>query len=189
MTRVPGFLPGDLSSFQELAQLMKHLPATFALSFILSAVVPASPPSQIRERLSFDSDWTFTKDDAPGTNVDRDKLVEALLPTSNSFLHKSPKQDSETNPEFGAGLPYVQPSFDDRTWQHLDLPHDWAIAGPFTHEGGGGMGRLPTAGAGWYRKSFMTPASDAHRSVFPPKRTCYEEPAAPDRNSRLLEIS
>jgi len=39
------------------------------------------------------------------------------------------------------------------TGAHVDLPHDWAIAGPFLTEGPhGSMGRLPSWGFGWYRK-------------------------------------
>ena len=37
-------------------------------------------------------------------------------------------------------MPYVQPDYDDSSWQQIDLPHDWAIEGPFTRSGGGGMG-------------------------------------------------
>ena len=59
-------------------------------------------------------------------------------------------------------LPYVQRTFDDSSWQRVTLPHDWAIAGPFITTGrGGGMGRLPSAGIGWYRKKLNIPATDA----------------------------
>jgi beta-galactosidase len=52
-----------------------------------------------------------------------------------------------------------QPAFDDSGWRRLNLPHDWAIEGPFDpkynpHEGG-----LPDFGVGWYRKHFSVPAS------------------------------
>ena len=60
----------------------------------------------------------------------------------------------------------MQPDFDDSSWQQINLPHDWAIEGPFTHSGGGGMGRLPTAGVGWYRKKLDIPAADAGKSIF-----------------------
>src|SRR5262249_9142919 len=64
-----------------------------------------------------------------------------------------------------AGFAYVQADFDDNSWQQINLPHDWAIAGPFTHSGGGGMGRLPTAGIGWYRKRLEIPATDADKKI------------------------
>lgn len=43
---------------------------------------------------------------------------------------------------------------DDTQWRKLDLPHDWAIEGPFRIELEGGTGKLPFQGIGWYRKHF-----------------------------------
>ncbi|MFA9560468.1 glycoside hydrolase family 2 TIM barrel-domain containing protein [Evansella sp. AB-rgal1] len=45
--------------------------------------------------------------------------------------------------------------FNDTNWEHVDLPHDWSIEGPFDKENptGGSGGYLP-AGFGWYRKRF-----------------------------------
>jgi beta-galactosidase len=60
-----------------------------------------------------------------------------------------------------------QPTFQDGGWQNVDLPHDWAIAGPFDRDapatGSGGF--LPT-GVAWYRKHFTLPAADAGKRVF-----------------------
>ena len=47
-----------------------------------------------------------------------------------------------------------QPDFDDGAWQPLDVPHDWAIAGPFDRANGPEAGALPFFGVGWYRKHF-----------------------------------
>ena len=58
------------------------------------------------------------------------------------------------------------PAFDDRSWRQLDLPHDWAIEGPFTFDVPGETGRLPWAGIGWYRKSFQAAADLAGKRVF-----------------------
>ena len=44
--------------------------------------------------------------------------------------------------------------FDDSGWRKLDLPHDWAIEGPFSKEVYYQGGFLPYPGVGWYRKSF-----------------------------------
>jgi beta-galactosidase len=60
-----------------------------------------------------------------------------------------------------------QPSFDDRRWRSLNLPHDWSIEGT-PHEkapGGGGMGYFP-GGIGWYRKTFRLPAGARGREVW-----------------------
>ena len=58
-----------------------------------------------------------------------------------------------------------QPGFDDRRWRLLDLPHDWAIEGPFDRRFGPHQGALPYHGTGWYRKSFILPASARGRHI------------------------
>jgi len=93
-----------------------------------------------------------------------------ILPAGNPFIkapakrHVRPAADATTN------IAYTQFNFDDRSWQSVNLPHDWASAGPFyTGWGngvGGGMGRLPSPGIGWYRKSLDLPAGDAGKSIF-----------------------
>jgi beta-galactosidase len=52
-----------------------------------------------------------------------------------------------------------QTAFDDSTWRQLDLPHDWAIEGPFDRKFDPHNGGLPYFGVGWYRKHFIVPAS------------------------------
>jgi len=41
--------------------------------------------------------------------------------------------------------------FNDSGWQVVQVPHDWAIEGPFQPEGNGYTGKLPWKGEGWYR--------------------------------------
>ncbi len=89
-----------------------------------------------------------------------------ILPTGNDFINDTSHKFARPEGNPGGDLPYVQPDFDDSSWQRIDLPHDWAITGPFTHAGGGGMGRLPSAGVGWYRKKLDLTKSDAGRSIF-----------------------
>lgn len=52
------------------------------------------------------------------------------------------------------------PSFDASGWQQVDVPHDWAIAGPWdeSNETGRGGSYVPS-GISWYRKTFTLPAS------------------------------
>jgi len=54
------------------------------------------------------------------------------------------------------------PTFADQSWQAVELPHDWSIAGPYSKDEpcGGAGGYLPT-GIGWYRKTFTLPSSSA----------------------------
>ncbi|NJB81785.1 beta-galactosidase GalB [Wenyingzhuangia aestuarii] len=42
----------------------------------------------------------------------------------------------------------------DTDWRKLDLPHDWAIEGPFSNEHNARTGGLPVTGTAWYRKHF-----------------------------------
>ncbi len=56
--------------------------------------------------------------------------------------------------------------FDDRSWQVVRLPHDWAISGPYEPEGDSHTGKLPWRGEGWYRKSFLMPATAAGKRVY-----------------------
>jgi len=52
--------------------------------------------------------------------------------------------------------------FNDSGWEQVEVPHDWAIAGPFDPQANGGSGKLPWKGVGWYRRSFeLTPAEFA----------------------------
>jgi beta-galactosidase len=90
-------------------------------------------------------------------------LKPFILPSGDRFTvnrHERPAG----NP--GADLAFTQAPFDDSGWRHVDLPHDWAIEGPFAEGGGGGMGRLPSAGIRWYRRKLDIPASDANKRVF-----------------------
>ena len=59
------------------------------------------------------------------------------------------------------------PGFSDSSWQKLNVPHDWSIAGPFDKSNLTGQGGafLP-AGVGWYRKHFVLSQSSAHKRVF-----------------------
>ncbi len=57
-------------------------------------------------------------------------------------------------------------AFDDSGWEAVNLPHDWAIAGPFDPDASGSTGKLPWRGVGWYRKTFTLDAADADRRVY-----------------------
>ncbi len=49
------------------------------------------------------------------------------------------------------------PAFDDSQWREVQLPHDWAIEGPFDPKLNPHTGALPVSGTGWYRKGFKVP--------------------------------
>lgn len=100
------------------------------------------------------------------TNLPPTIIKQWILPTGNDFIKDAARKFVRPAGNLGEGIAYVQPDFDDSSWRQVNLPHDWAIEGPFTRAGGGGMGRLPSAGVGWYRKKLNLPAEDAGRSIF-----------------------
>lgn len=93
-----------------------------------------------------------------------------ILPTGNHFIKDPAKRHVRPEGNPGGDFLFVRNDFDDRSWQRVNLPHDWAIKGPFFEgqdpEVGGGMGRLPSHGVAWYRKKLDIPASDAGKSIF-----------------------
>jgi beta-galactosidase len=52
-----------------------------------------------------------------------------------------------------------KPGVADGAWRLLDLPHDWAIEGPFDPKISPHLGSLPFFGVAWYRKRFRVPES------------------------------
>jgi len=70
-----------------------------------------------------------------------------------------------------------KPSFNDKTWRSIDLPHDWSIEklpgqetgkviGPFSKESKGTTATGYTVGGvGWYRKTFTLDAKGNHNTT------------------------
>ncbi|HYL99616.1 MAG TPA: hypothetical protein VEZ90_11735 [Blastocatellia bacterium] len=144
-----------------------------------------------RSRVLIDDNWRFIKGDPPNcmtsllydvrpkgsdgsastlgtqTAVPKPATVKSwILPTGGAFLEDASKAARRPEGNLGDGVAYVAENFDDSTWQKVDLPHDYAIEGPFSASGGGGMGRLPSDGVVWYRKHLSIPASDRGKSIF-----------------------
>ena len=55
---------------------------------------------------------------------------------------------------------------DDTGWRKLDVPHDWAIEGPFRIDLDGYTGKLPWQGIGWYRKHFEVSSKDKKKRFY-----------------------
>jgi signal recognition particle subunit SEC65 len=56
------------------------------------------------------------------------------------------------------------PAFNDAAWRLLDVPHDYSIEGAFDQKWPSCNSYLP-GGIGWYRKSFLVPASAAGKKL------------------------
>ncbi|KAK4038399.1 glycoside hydrolase superfamily [Parachaetomium inaequale] len=119
-----------------------------------------------RERISLNEGWKFSRFTTNPDSLSYDTLKSWILPSANDFIKGSPHQPpSGTAP--GSNITYVQAYFDDSAWEGIDLPHDWAVKGPFNAPGiSGGMGRLPTNGVGWYRRKVALSRRDMGKSVF-----------------------
>ncbi|RXK62563.1 DUF4982 domain-containing protein [Lacibacter luteus] len=97
-------------------------------------------------------------------------LKKWILPSANRFIKDATKQHQRPAGNPGADVAFVQTNFNDSEWEKITLPHDWAINGPFYKEAnaivGGGMGRLPVQGIGWYRKKINITAADKNKSIY-----------------------
>lgn len=101
----------------------------------------------------------------------------ATAQRSSMMLEEGWRFSRTDNPNAG------QPSFDDRKWQSVIVPHDWAIYGPFSYdndkqhlaiaqdgqkealEHAGRTGGLPFVGTGWYRRELSIPQDLGERRV------------------------
>jgi beta-galactosidase len=108
--------------------------------------------------------------EAVDVKASRLELKPWILPTGNDFIKDLSKCHVRPEGNPGNNFPFVQNNFDDGSWENVNLPHDWAIKGPFikNHDAeiDGSMGRLPSPGVAWYRKKLDIPASDAGKSIF-----------------------
>ena len=57
-------------------------------------------------------------------------------------------------------------SRDKREWRAVEIPHDWAIEGPFDPEGDTNTGKLPWKGVGYYRKFIDFKDAPKDRRIF-----------------------
>ncbi len=88
----------------------------------------------------------------------------------SAFANDSPRlrQNFDASWLFHAGeVRAEQKAFDASKWRALDLPHDFAIEGPFDPKNASGApgGFLP-GGVAWYRKNFRLPEGSQGRKVF-----------------------
>lgn len=152
-----------------------------------------------RERISLNDDWKFMRytstpdnlmyDERPVVTNHNDDVVadtkptEAIaiissgqflkkwiLPSANDFIKDPAKHHHRPNGNPGNDFPFVQSNFNDGDWEPVNLPHDWAINGPFytgpNPEVGGGMGRLPSHGIAWYRKKLNITNAEKGKSIY-----------------------
>jgi beta-galactosidase len=84
--------------------------------------------------------------------------AEAMLPSGLLFQRRRDSFDFGWK-FFKGDAPGAQsPGFKDDSWRDVNLPHDWAIEGPYGEkEPSSGPGGYLPSGVGWYRKRFRLP--------------------------------
>lgn len=108
------------------------------LLLCMATGVSASSRDEVRTVLPFDSNWRFAR--------------YGMQPDGSYLREPQPAPSAE--------------DFDDASWRLLDVPHDWAIEGPFRKDLDGFTGKLPWQGIGWYRKYFTLDRKDEGRRVY-----------------------
>src|SRR5690606_992740 len=108
--------------------------------------------------------------EAAAVEESQEVLKPWILPSGNDFIKNPATKHVRPEGNPGSNFPFVQANFDDSNWEKVNLPHDWAIAGPFQggwgSEVSGGMGRLPVNGVAWYRKKLDIPSKDSDKSIY-----------------------
>jgi beta-galactosidase len=115
-----------------------------ALGLVSSLTISAAAPSA-REQLSLNSGWRFHPGDIPFPEV------KGHGPTYN-------------NAKAGRAGGAAAPEYDDTAWRQLDLPHDWAVEGPFDKNANLSQGFRPR-GFAWYRRHFQLSPDDRGRHL------------------------
>ena len=106
---------------------------------------PAAADDSSREMLSLDQGWRFHLGDIP----------MPVLITHNETYNSA---------KAGKAWAAAAPEYKDASWRQLDLPHDWAVEGPFEPKENISQGYRPR-GIGWYRRQFRLDESDSGKHL------------------------
>lgn len=120
---------------------MKRVTLITLLAFLVTICLSQSSSAQdhMSSRESFNQNWKFIR-----------------------YFNASDETSSFDKEPDNLQLPTV----DDTRWRSLDLPHDWAIEGPFSDTLENNTGLLPWKGIGWYRKHFSVNEEDKGRRIY-----------------------
>ncbi len=137
-------------------RLMKYLPGFAALAMAVTASSLQAQAPAVRERVNFDNNWRFIKQDAPDANgaLAYAQIKGDLLANSN-FADYVVRATAGHTP--GENVSFAKSDFNDSAWRSLNLPHDWGVEGAFDMSLNAPTGRLPYFGTAWYRKHFTAP--------------------------------
>lgn len=135
-------LPMNPSFRRNLFHLFPLLLLAAAANLAADADAPSSTPPAApkREVLSFDEGWRFHPGDIPFPEIRGHGMTYGHAKAGNA--------------SGAAAMDY-----NDSSWRLLNLPHDWAVEGPFDKEANVSQGYRPR-GFAWYRKSFRIDPAD-----------------------------
>ncbi|KAI1269303.1 glycoside hydrolase family 2 protein [Xylariaceae sp. FL1019] len=123
-----------------------------------------------RQVVKLDTGWKFQHWFTSPDNITYDDLKAYILPSGNDFIANASDRHDPPPTDPNVDVEYTSADFDDSGWDSVRVPHDWAIGGPF-YVGedvpvGGGMGRLPVQGVGWYRRKISLEPKDEGKSIY-----------------------
>jgi beta-galactosidase len=122
--------------------------AAFAVCLVTRLPAAESP----RERLSLDANWKFHLGDVPlnaHPGGDGIRLYGSDITLSGS----------KAGHVWGAAAR----GFNDKSWQQVNLPHDWVVEQPFDQKAEKAQSYRPR-GVAWYRRAFHVDPSDRGRN-------------------------
>ncbi|KAI0967614.1 glycoside hydrolase superfamily [Xylaria arbuscula] len=123
-----------------------------------------------RQVIRLNADWRFWHSFENPDGVSYDQLKAYVLPSGNDFIADPSNRHQRPSSEPNITVQYAEQSFDDSNWETVNVPHDWAIKGPFYIGDdvlvGGSMGRLPVQGVGWYRRKISVEPDDADKHIY-----------------------
>jgi beta-galactosidase len=118
---------------------------------------PADGVGVVRQHRSFDNDWKFHFGSTTDPHRDFNYTIANILSKTGDV-----------------GNTCIRMDFDDHSWSAVQLPHDWAVALPFSHvanedvdaHGYHTVGALfPENSIGWYRKTFTVDRPDSGKRI------------------------
>ena len=124
--------------FFRRADWTRILPA--CLLALLFALMASQAQAGERRTLSLDRGWMFHLGDVPMPEIRGHGM-------------------SYHNGKAGSGWGAAAIVFDDSAWRKVDLPHDWAVEGPFDPAANAAQGYRPR-GIGWYRRHLKIDESE-----------------------------
>ncbi len=95
-------------------------------------------------------------------------LLIFLLFSLPSFAQERTIAELQTNWKFakGANKTAHQKDFNDKDWQTVKVPHDWAVEEGFEVNGDGNTGKLAWKGEAWYRRNLNISPNDKGKTLY-----------------------